>query len=611
MEDRVLQIVLKARDEASKELEKVSKKAGGLSEMLAGSFKNAAIVSGAALGALVAESIRAIGAFSESEKVMAQTEAVLKSTGGVAGITAQQVTDLSTELQRLTGMSDETIQSGQNLLLTFTNIGKDVFPEATQTMLDMSVALGQDVKNSAIQLGKALQDPILGVTALRRVGVNFSESQQQMIQKLVESGKSLEAQKFILKELQTEFGGSAKAAGETMAGKLEILKNTIGDLEEVLGGFIGKTMGKLIDKVQKFVDDIGPWIKGTEDVSTMTKRLSDDFGGLGLAFGNMVKLFTENKDVLVGTIGAIGGIALLALGPAALAMLGFVIAALPAIAIAGTLGAAAALLVANWDKVTQFFSDTWKSVTERFNQAKEDITKKIDDIKTWFSELPTKVQEYLTDLFFVKIPFAIGYIAGYLSEAIPRIINDMINWFMGLPGKVNKTFDDSKQKMIDRLKEAWEWLSTNVSTWPTKIEDFIKSLPEKIKQVFENAKQAAISKMNEMFDGVKAIFEKIGQIFENIKNGISSIGGNISQGFQAGKDAGIRGYATGGYVPSTGLAYLHQGEFVLSKNMLEGRESSPAVSNFNQPITIGPVYVNDSSDIDLLSQQLAFRLSLR
>src|SRR3989304_7377426 len=102
----------------------------------------------------------------------------------------------------VTRFGDEAILSGENMLLTFTNIGKDVFPEATEVMLDMSQALGQDIKSSAIQLGKALQDPIQGVTALRRGGGNFTEDQQKMIESMGEAGDLLGGHKVIFPEVQ-------------------------------------------------------------------------------------------------------------------------------------------------------------------------------------------------------------------------------------------------------------------------------------------------------------------------------------------------------------------------------------------------------------------------
>jgi hypothetical protein len=63
--------------------------------------------------------------------------------------------------------------------------------------------MGTDMKGAAIQVGKALQDPVHGISALRRVGVNFNESQVETIKKLVETGQAAKAQGLILAELNT------------------------------------------------------------------------------------------------------------------------------------------------------------------------------------------------------------------------------------------------------------------------------------------------------------------------------------------------------------------------------------------------------------------------
>lgn len=240
-------------DHASNGTNKLGALAGGIEKFgkVALIGLSAAGVAAAAFGGL------SVKAFSESEDVMKQTEAVLKSTGNAAGVTADEVANLASELQKTTKFSDETIQSGENLLLTFTSIGKDIFPQATETMLNMSQALGQDTKSSAIQLGKALQDPINGVTALRRVGVNFNDAQQETIANLVNTGKSAEAQKLILAELTKEFGGSAKAAGETFSGKLVILKNKFSDLQEGIGKAVLNGITPFLDKFMDWVDSVG------------------------------------------------------------------------------------------------------------------------------------------------------------------------------------------------------------------------------------------------------------------------------------------------------------------------------------------------------------------
>lgn len=192
--------------------------------------------------ALAGFGVAALKAFGDSEKVGSQTAAVLKSTAGAAHVTAAQVGNLATSLSKMSGVDDETIQSGENLLLTFTNIqnkagkGNDIFNQATGTILDMSTALGQDLNSSAIQLGKALNDPTKGITALQRVGVSFTDAQKKQIDSMVKAGDTAGAQKVILQELQKEFGGSAKAAGDTFAGSMDKLKVQAENFMEGVGG---------------------------------------------------------------------------------------------------------------------------------------------------------------------------------------------------------------------------------------------------------------------------------------------------------------------------------------------------------------------------------------
>lgn len=178
---------------------------------------------GIARGArLLADAFRSgVDALREDKVVAAQTAAVIKSTGVAAGLTARQIEAMSGELSRLNGVQDDVVQGTANILLTFTKIsGKDgVFEQATQGAIDMAAALGGDSQKAALQLGKALNDPIKGITALRRVGVQFTDEQIKQIGVLVKSGKTLDAQKIILKEIQREFGGVAKAQADADPGR--------------------------------------------------------------------------------------------------------------------------------------------------------------------------------------------------------------------------------------------------------------------------------------------------------------------------------------------------------------------------------------------------------
>lgn len=184
------------------------------------------------LEGVVSDSVKA---FNESERVQAQMNATLESTQHAAGLSAQQLLNLSQELQRTTTFSDEAVLSVENLLLTFTNITGDQFSSATTAVLDMATALGQDASSAAIQLGKALNDPIQGISALSRVGVNFSNAQKEVIAQMVKTGDTIGAQKLILAELSKEFGGSATAAAKTFEGQMKQVANKIDDIQEGIG----------------------------------------------------------------------------------------------------------------------------------------------------------------------------------------------------------------------------------------------------------------------------------------------------------------------------------------------------------------------------------------
>lgn len=208
----------------------------------------------------------------DAENKLAELNAVIASTKGVSGMTADSVMDIADSLAKLTPFEDDAIVAGESMLLTFTNIGKDVFPQATEAMLNMAQKFG-GIDAASIQLGKALNDPITGVTALRRVGVMLTDQQEASIKSFMAVGDIASAQAVILGELETEFGGLAKAMGQTTLGKITRFKNAIGNLKETLGTALLPTIGKIAEKFGNFLSDnmpkitafatkVGDWIGG-------------------------------------------------------------------------------------------------------------------------------------------------------------------------------------------------------------------------------------------------------------------------------------------------------------------------------------------------------------
>ena len=185
----------------------------------------------------------------EAQVIGRRTENVIKTMGNAARVTAEDVGKMAGRLSAVTGIDDEAIQSGSNMLLTFGKIRNYVdgqftgtFDRANALMVDMSAAMGTDMKGSAVQLGKALNDPVKGVSALSRVGVSFTEQQKEQIKTLVESGKTLGAQNIILGEVEKQFGGAAEA----MATPADKAKVAFGNLQEELGSRLLPVVNRML-----------------------------------------------------------------------------------------------------------------------------------------------------------------------------------------------------------------------------------------------------------------------------------------------------------------------------------------------------------------------------
>jgi hypothetical protein len=281
----------------------------------------------------------------EARKSAAQTAAVIKSTGGAAHVSAKDIDALSTALSNKIGVDDEAIASGANLLLTFTEVqnrvgkGNDIFNQATDVMTDMSAALGQDMPASAMQLGKALNDPIRGVTALRRVGVTFTKQQEDQIKAMVKAGDVAGAQKIILGELRKEFGGSA-AAQATAGQKLSVIW---GNVQEQIGTallpifdkvatWLGAVLPKAVDGATAAVSRITALVKSF--VYTLTTGFTEDEGTPIEAFALKVRQLIPVIEAVVDWIQNHLVITLVALGAVIVLLVGgpiaLVIAALVA-----------------------------------------------------------------------------------------------------------------------------------------------------------------------------------------------------------------------------------------------------------------------------------------
>jgi phage-related protein len=529
----LLEVTEKGTDEAKAKIsdlnQHVDKTQAGFKNVgtSAGGFLTAGLVIGGvtlAAGFLSNAVGGVVDAFGESQRVAAQTNAVLTSTHGISGLTAKAVGDLATSLSNMSGIDDETVQSGENLMLTFTNIHKDVFPAATKAALDMSVAMGTDLQSTVMQVGKALQSPVDGVQALQRAGVKLSDGQKKQITDFMKVNDVASAQGVILGELNNEFGGSAKAAGDTMPGAMGKLHTALGNVQEKIGGGLAPALTKLAEMALNaatifgnFMDFLGShqWI----------------IVALGIALGVVA--------VIIGTVLVPAFIAwAVAAGGAAIAT---TIAAAPILAIVAVIGiliAAIVLLVTHWDQVRAVLG-----------------------------------------LVMAKIGEFVGYVIGRFGDFFGMIgkgIGDLLGWFGNLPGRIGEALGSAlgrvgqfKDSVINKLGELKDAAWNKMVEVANNIINAIASLPGRMVQLGKDIIQGIIN-------GINSVKGLIGDAVHNATKDIPGIGGIIGK---------IQGHASGTISAPGGLSRLAENgmELIASPSV---RNVAPGSRVFNHQETM-------------------------
>ncbi len=171
----------------------------------------------------------------EADRSYRRLEAVLKATGHASGLTAGEIGAFSEAMEASTLVTAEAVQDAASVLATFRSVSGETFTRALSLAQDLATVFGSDLSSAATQLGKALEDPERGLTALRRVGISFTESERELITSLAETGRTAEAQRLILDALEKQVGGAGAAEAGGLTGATNRLGDAWGNLLEAIG----------------------------------------------------------------------------------------------------------------------------------------------------------------------------------------------------------------------------------------------------------------------------------------------------------------------------------------------------------------------------------------
>ena len=258
----------------------------------------------------------AVSVAASAERQFAKLEGILKATGNSAGLTISEIEKLAQSIGKETLASTQGVRDAAGVLLTFKSITGDTFGDALRLSQDLAEVGFGTVKTAALQLGKALEEPEVGLSALRRVGVSFTEQQKEQIKTLDFLGKKQEAQAIILKALNEQVGGTGVNAAKGLAGALDTLNeeftlfienNTLTKvalsivtgllkgLNALFGEFEGTLRGLNLKELEEELAGVNQEI---DKQSKLLENLQGDIDSSFVSNQNLIDLETKRQTIL-------------------------------------------------------------------------------------------------------------------------------------------------------------------------------------------------------------------------------------------------------------------------------------------------------------------------
>lgn len=400
----------------------------------------------------------AVAGFIEQEKAMADVTAALASMGDASGKTAEDLAKTADALEMRSLFDAEVILKQVTAqLLTFGNVAGREFDRAQQAAIDMATRLGGEPQNAAIMLGKALNDPVKGIAALTRVGVQFTEAQKAQIKAMAEAGNVAGAQGVILAEVERQFAGAAQAAADTSPWREAEV--AIGQAMDTIGAAILPAIGPAADAIAGLARAFTALPEGVQQAVIVIGGLAAVLGPVAMGIGAVISGTS-------GLIAALGGLpALLATIKAAfmtlmISPLGLVVAAIGAVVAAWYY----------WDEIKGIVGSVGSAVSGWWSNTVAPTLSKVGDalvngVKLWFqfhvnalkyiSLLVQGVKQWLMDKLgavFDWVGKKIKAVTGFFFDMYDAVVGN--SYVPDMVDGIKAEFDRLQAVMVEPAKKA-------------------------------------------------------------------------------------------------------------------------------------------------------------
>jgi hypothetical protein len=200
-------------------------------------IKKAAVPAAAALAGLAAALGSATKAAMEDQQEQAALALTLQNVTGAGKAQTAQIEDQISAMSRASGIADTEYRKSLEALVRGTK-DVDLAMKDMNLVMDISTALQTDSSTVADALAKAYQG---NFKALRSLSPEMAT--------MIKEGASLNE---IMDVLGGTFGGATAKSAETAAGKMKILKNSIGETQESIGAALLPVLQAVLPVLNRF-----------------------------------------------------------------------------------------------------------------------------------------------------------------------------------------------------------------------------------------------------------------------------------------------------------------------------------------------------------------------
>lgn len=475
-----------------------NKIAGGMKGKLnavSGKLFRAGAIATAVSVPIIAGIKKAMGAYQIQSAAETKLTEIYKTRMGATKGAAKETMKLASALQKEGVIGDEVTLSGAQQLATFAK-----YPKTVNKLLPaMGNLLAQQkgvnaTSDDAVNIGNLMGKVMQGQTgALKRVGVTFDENQE----KILKYGTEEERAATLAEVITSNVGNMNKTMAKTPEGKIQQMKNSLGDMAEEVGRVLAPALAdlakwvsaKVIPKLEKFFR----WM----DAHPKVKKLATVITLLVVAIGPLLIAFSA----IIAIAPAVGTAFTIALGP-----IGLIIAAIAAAV------AAAIALYKNWDKVKAFLLKIWNSLKKAAMLVAKGIS------NSWKTGVNT----------------------------IKRVWSNIVGFFKKIWSGIKHVFRSVGSFFRDRFVAGWHAIKSafsSVGSFFSKLWNGVKSVAS---TVWNGIKNAIMAPIRAIKNGIQGIIDKLREFF-------SFNGKKVKLPNIKGKTPALKWYAKGGVFNSPSI----------------------------------------------------------